>query len=174
MKKILLIVILVLFNSCNKNDDNNVVDPTSMSLVTGVNFRQSFDDTPLTLGNPNIYTNNIFVIYPNPSTGILSIASNQNISKVWVISANANKIYQQTEFSTILNSSIYSESQIQAKSLVTLNDINAANLIVDLNNLNSGYYKVFVKINEAIYWDNIYLEIDGDENSFNEIINFWN
>lgn len=128
----------------------------------------------MTLGNPNNYTTNIFTIYPNPSTGFLSIASNTNITKVWVIPGNPNKIHQQTDFSSVLNSSLYSESQIQEKSQLKLNDINSLNIILDINSLNSGYYKVFIKINNAIYWDNIYLEKNGDEDSFNEIINYWN
>ena len=31
-------------------------------------------------------------------------------------------------------------------------------MLVDLNSLNTGYYRIFLKINNALYWDNIYLE----------------
>ena len=174
MKKILLVIIVIVLNSCNKNDDNDEIGASTIDLVTGINFRQTFDDTSLTLGNPNNYTNNIFVIYPNPAVDFLSIASNENITKVWIIPGNPNKIYQQTDFSTIYNPSTYTESQIQTKSLLELNDLNSTNVLVDLNSLNTGYYRIFLKINNALYWDNIYLEKDGDEDSINEIINFWN
>ncbi|WP_339835238.1 hypothetical protein [uncultured Flavobacterium sp.] len=174
MKKILFLSIVLIFNSCNKDDADNKISNTSIDLVTGLTLRQTIDDTFLTLGNPNIYTNNIFIIYPNSSTGFLSIASNDSISDVWVIPGNPVKIHKQTDFSAVLNSSLYSESQIQDKSQLELNDINSLNIILDINSLNSGYYKVFVKINNTIYWDNIYLEKNGDENSFNEIINYWN
>lgn len=175
MKKLLLIILSIFtLNSCNKNDDNDEIDATTIDLVTGVNFRQTSDDTLLSLGNPNNYTNNIFVIYPNPPVDFLSIASNENITKVWIMPGNPNKIHQQTDFSTIYSPSTYTESQIQTKSLLELNDLNSTNVLIDLNSLNTGYYRVFLKINDAIYWDNIYLEKNGDENSINEIINFWN
>ncbi|WP_338376577.1 hypothetical protein [uncultured Flavobacterium sp.] len=175
MKKLLLIILSIFtLNSCNKNDDNDEIDATTIDLITGINFRQTFDDTPLSLGNPNNHTNNIFVIYPNPSIDFLSIASNENITKVWIMPGNPNKIHQQTDFSTIYSPNTYTESQIQTKSLLELNDLNSTNVLIDLNSLNTGYYRVFLKINDAIYWDNIYLEKNGDENSINEIINFWN
>ena len=126
MKKILFLSIVLILNSCNKDDADDNISNTSIDLVTGINFRQSVDDTPLVLGNPNIYINNTFVNYPNPSNGTLYLSANATVSKVWIIPANANKIHQQVDFNSLLNSGTYSESQIQAKSQLELNNLNSS------------------------------------------------
>ncbi len=169
-----IIFALLLFISCSNDDDNNnnSTSETAIELVTGVNIRNSEFSAPIQLGNPNVFTNDQFIAYPNPPSGALSLSASENISDVWITNANAEKIYQQTDFNSILNSDLYAESEIELNAEMELNDLNSTNLVLNLENLNSGYYKVFVRINGNLYWDNIYIPESNFE--IDNLINFWN
>jgi hypothetical protein len=54
MKKILFILILIMALSCNNDETETQTDKTALSLVTGVNFRETGDpnEIPRQLGNP--------------------------------------------------------------------------------------------------------------------------
>jgi hypothetical protein len=104
MKKTIFILLTILTISCNNSDETiNPTNSTAINLVTGINFRQNFDDQPLELGNPNILVNNMFVIYPNPANATVFLSSTQNVTDVWIVPASPEKIYQDLDFSTILN-----------------------------------------------------------------------
>lgn len=173
MKRITLIFVLLIIFSCSNNDDNNNSgSETNLELVTGINIRNSEYSTATQLGNPNVLVNSQFVAYPNPPNGILRILASENITDVWLIAANAKKTNQQTDFSSVLNSNLYPQSLIETNSQIDFTDLNTINLTLNLENLNSGYYRLFVKINGALYWDNIYIL----ENNFDiqDLINYWN
>ncbi|PVW15336.1 hypothetical protein [Marixanthomonas spongiae] len=175
MKNLTIILSIFLFVSCSSDDDKNTNENTSsetdFNLVTGINIRNSVNGDGIQLGNPNIYTNNQFIAYPNPPVGQLNLESNQNISNVWITPANAEKIYQETDFNEILNSDLYSETQIDSNATLKLLNQSSSSIFVNLESLNSGYYKVFVEIDEKIYWDTIYI---GDDNfEIEDLINYW-
>ncbi len=172
MKKVTIILALLFFISCSNNDDNNnSTAETDIELVTGINIRNSEFSQPIQLGNPNIFTNNQFITFPNPPVGALSILASENISDVWITPANANKIYQQTDFNSILNSNLYDQSLIESNAEMEFNDLNSTNIVLNLENINSGYYKVFAKINGRLYWENIFVPDDNFE--IDDLINYW-
>ena len=175
MKKRLLILISILSLSCN-NDETSNPDNTELNLVTGINCRQTSNDLPLQLGNPNVLVNNKFVIYPNPANEIVNISSQENVTDVWLVRANPEKIYQNVNFSSILNTNLYTEQSIVTNSDFSLNGQSSNGISMNIGTMERGYYRVFVKIGGIIYWDNLYkFENDGDnEEQFNEISNFWN
>jgi hypothetical protein len=175
MKKGLLILLSILALGCN-SDETSVTDKTALSLVTGVTFRQNFDDPPFQLGNPNTFVNNKFVIYPNPAIETAFISAAENITDVWIVPANAEKIHQTVDFAGILNTSLYPQQSILANSDLTLTGQSSNNINLDLESLEKGYYRVFVKIGGEIYWDNLYKYDDAvnHEADMNAIINFWN
>ena len=146
-----------------------------MTLVTGVNFRQSFDDTPLRLGNPNVLVSNKFVMYPNPANESVYVAAQENVTSVWVVPANPEKIHQDVNFGSVLNTNLYSEESINSHSDFSLDGQSTDNINVNLSTLEPGYYKVFVKIGGTIYWDNLYKNDSqgSTEGSINALINFW-
>jgi len=168
-----IIFTLLILISCSNDDENNSsTSETDIELVTGVNIRNSEFSAPTQLGNPNVFTNNQFIAYPNPPAGALSLLASENISDVWITTANAEKIHQQTDFNSFLNSDLYTESAIELNTEMEFMDLNSTNLVLNLENLTSGYYRVFVKINENLYWDNIYIP----ESNFEivDLINYWN
>ena len=174
MKKLLFLVFFVLAIACN-SDENNQPAKTAQNLVTGINMRQNFDDTMYTLGNPNVLTGGKFVIYPNPANDVVIVMAEENISDVWIVPANADKIYQDEDFTSILNSGLYTAQSIVSNAQYSLNGQSAMNTDLDISNLEEGYYRIFVKIDGEIYWDNLYkYGGDGDNaQQFAAILNFW-
>ncbi|MEO5777203.1 MAG: hypothetical protein ABIQ27_09860 [Flavobacterium sp.] len=174
MKKGLFILISILALSCN-SDETNLTDKTAINLVTGVNFRQNFDDLPLQLGNPNVLVNDRFLIYPNPANETFYIVAQENVTDVWIVPANPEKIYQDEDFSIVLNTNSYTEQSIDPNSDVSLSGLSSGNISMDITTLEKGYYKVFVKIGGEIYWDNLYKYENGgnNEEQIAAILNFW-
>lgn len=177
MKKILIILISLLAISCSNDDKTPQTDKTSINLVTGVDFRQTTDDMGLKLGNPNTFVKNKFLIFPNPArnNNNLYISAQENITAIWLVPATPEKIYQSVDFSTILNSSLYSEQFIISSSKLSLNELSTSNPKLDIKTLTTGYYKIFVKIGGVIYWDNLYVytDVEDNEEHFNTVKNFW-
>jgi hypothetical protein len=177
MKKILFILILIMALSCNNDETETQTDKTALSLVTGVNFRETGDpnEIPRQLGNPNILVNNKLFLYPNPAIENVYISAQENVTDVWLVPANPEKIHQELNFNSILNTKLYSEQSIISSSNLSLNGQSSKSIGINIGKLPTGYYKVFVKINGEIYWDNLYkYENQGNnEEQFNAITNFW-
>ncbi len=178
MKKILFLFFCALLLSCSNNNDqsNTITESTSLNLVTGINCRQNFDDVTLKLGNPNTLVNNKFILYPNPANSQFSIVSQENMTNIWIVSANAEKIHQEVNFISLLNSNLYSEPSIVSSSNISLNELTTSNIGINIETLPKGYYKIFVKIGGQIYWDNLYKYENNGNNSeqFTLLNNFWN
>lgn len=177
MKKIPFILILMMVLSCNSDETETPTDKTALSLVTGVNFRETGDpnEIPRQLGNPNILVNNKFFLYPNPAKETSYISAQENVTDVWIVPANPEKIHQEVNFSSILNTNLYTEQTIISSSNLSLNGQSAKTIGINIRKLPKGYYKVFVKINGIIYWDNLYkYENQGNNDAeFNAIADFW-
>lgn len=170
MQKILILFIATLLLSCS-NDDSNSFNETDLNLVTGLNITNTGYSVEMQLGNPNVL-NDPLVVYPNPPNRIIAIKSFEEMTDIWLVPAKAQKIFQTTDFNNILSSELYTESEIDSNSKLKFLSLNSTNIQLNLQNLSSGYYKVFVKINEKIYWENIY--VPNDNFDFDDLINFWN
>lgn len=174
MKLQLLLFFCILASfSCSK-DEGDSMNKTDINLVTGLYLKENPYVQPITLGNPNVYDTE-FSVYPNPPAGIIEVSASEQISAIWIRPATAKKIYQETNFGDILDSSTYTESQITTNFEMEMLGVNQKNVRINLENLNSGYYRVFVKISGNVYWDNIYVP---DENftfeDFEDLIDYWN
>jgi hypothetical protein len=175
MKKKLFILISILALSCNKDETKVQTDRTAINLVTGVNFRETSGDSGLKLGNPNVLVNNKFKIYPNPANELVYISAQENVTDVWFVTANPEKIHQDANFSSILNTNLYSEQSIISHSNFTLSGQSSNSFSINIGALKKGYYRVFVKIGGEIYWDNLYKNENqgSSEEQTTSIINFW-
>lgn len=173
MKKItsLLILLLVVF-SCQSDDDSSAsTNETDLDLVTGLLIRDMQANALMNLGNPNINTN-LAIMYPNPAIDVLRIDvfGNSGITDVWFVKANAQKTHQDVDFDSLLSSDTYSESDIEDESEYYFSFNESGNAIINLENYPNGYYKVFVKINNQIEWNNIYV---GNDMDIDDLMNFW-
>ena len=112
-------------------------------------------------------------VYPIPTINQLSISANytHEIEKIWLVPAEEDKIYQDEDFNAVFNEYTYKEESISNKAIIQIEDINATDLSVNLEDKAPGYYKVFIKIENTIYWDNIY-KVGNNENG-DEVFNYW-
>lgn len=175
MKNTLFILISILAISCNNDETDIQTDKNSINLVTGINCRQTSDDLGLKLGNPNILVNNKFLLYPNPANESVQVLSQENVTDIWFVSANPEKIHQDINFTNIFNTNLYTEQSIISNSNFSFSGQTSNSFKMNIGNLAKGYYKVFVKIGGKIYWDNLYKyeNQENNEEQFNKINDFW-
>jgi len=182
LKNYLVYVSLVfLLFSCSNDDDNtNGLDFTAIDLVTGIDVAENSYSQGYRLGNPNnrmpknFSSTSIYAV-PNPASNNLFlelIQTDELITDVWFVKANAQMIFQEINFEEILNENTYTTSQISQVSINAINDLSTSNLLINLEGYEAGYYKVFINTNESLYWDNIY--IDNDDLDITELFESWN
>lgn len=172
MKNVFYACFVLLALSCS-SDSDSATDQTAIDLVTGVTFRQTPDDLPQTFGNPNVRVNGQFVLYPNPAHQVILLQSQEPISAVWIVPAHAEKIYQSVDFSAVLNASTYSEATLNSHATLSLSGQSNNTITMTIDSLTEGYYRIFVKINGALYWDNLYVDPVNTEEHMAEVIGFW-
>jgi hypothetical protein len=171
MKKILFACLLLFVLSCSSDSSTG---QDAIDLVTGVTFRQTPEDLPMELGNPNVWVNNQFILYPNPVKQHLLLVSQTPISDIWIIPAHAQKIYQSVDYSTVLTTTTYSEAAVADHASISIDALTSTVVDVNVESLTEGYYRVFVKIDGVLYWDNVYVDPVNTEEHIAEVIGFWN
>ncbi|NRB59013.1 MAG: hypothetical protein HRU50_03610 [Winogradskyella sp.] len=184
MKKIYkLLFVFVLLFSCSSNDseDDNTNDATSIDLLTGINAKQDDISGYYLLGNPNVrmplnIASTSIIAFPNPSTGYLSVKlmmTNDVISDVWIVPGRVDKEqFQNVDFDDILTGITYTIDEISDIATESFNDLDNNELVFNLESLETGYYRVFIKTNQNLYWDNIYLD-NGNGLDITEIFDYW-
>ncbi|WP_439152408.1 hypothetical protein [Winogradskyella sp.] len=163
---LLLFTLLACSSDDNNNNGNNEID---IDLVTGIFARQDSFSAGFRLGNPNVrmplsISSTSIVAFPNPVNNFLSIEisqTNEVITDVWLVSANANQIFQDTDFDEVYNENTYTINQISQVSIQSFNDLSNTNLMLNLESFETGYYRVFIKTDQSLFWDNIYVDNDG-------------
>ncbi len=173
MRNVLFILLAISILACDKDDDGKpTISETKLDLITGINLLPESGPSPIRLGNPNIFIDkNIVSVYPNPVVDVLTIHSYYEITDVWIIPASPEKIFQDTNFEMILNSNIYSEMELTEKASLEINNTNSTAAPINFENLDPGYYRVFIKTNNTIMWDNILFIDDGQ---LGDVMDFWN
>lgn len=198
MRLIVLIGVFFSLFSC-KNDDSNEADFKGISLdlnvVTGIAVRANFEDPSIIYGNPNNFSEKM-VLYPNPVISNLSIKTNNKITNAWIIPATPQLKDQEVDFSNKLTSNSVFESEVISNSIVskeynfsdskekpvnteegdvlTIDEFRPEfnkEIDIDVRSLEPGYYKVFVKVDDALFWDNFL--IPSETNSFEDLEAFW-
>ena len=169
MKNIkILLVLIVALVSCESDDDTSLVlEEVDLELVTGLQIRNSQASFLMQLGNPNVLSEES-IMYPNPAIDAfrIDVFGDSEITDVW----NAQKVYQDVDFDSLLSSDVYLESEIENKSDYYFSFNGSGNAIINLENYDNGYYKIFVKINNQIEWNNIYV---GNDMDVNDLMNYW-
>ncbi|MEM8508593.1 MAG: hypothetical protein AAF717_12225 [Bacteroidota bacterium] len=173
MRRLFSTVFLLLVVACSNDDDSANDDPSDIRWVTGVRLVQSGGSPPIIAGNPNVLGQKI-LIFPNPAIGTFFVDTSlsETISGVWVRPGTATKSFDNIDFTEVLGSTLYQKSEIEANSVLSFPNTNTSNLSVDVSDLDSGYYRVFVEIDGAFYWENIF--VANTNESVQEIIEFWN
>ena len=166
----LLLCTLIVFGCSNDDGNSSSNNTTAINLVTGVNAKSDVNSI-FRLGNPNVrmpigLSSVAIIAYPNPVISALSIEisqTNEVMTDVWLVNANAQQIYQDIDFDEILNENTYTVNEISQASVQAFNDLSNTNITLNLDGFNTGYYRVFIKTNQSLYWDNIYIDNNGTD-----------
>jgi len=151
LKKVVVVVFILCAAGCEKNNWQTM----DLDLVTGIYLRQTPHSPAIKLGNPNVFEGAL-ILSPNPPFDFIGVMSDAAISDIWIIPAEAKKILSKTDFSDVYNTNTYSESQIASHSVLTLSDQGRESITLNIQDLEEGYYRIFVKTQGGIYWDNFY------------------
>ncbi|MEO9510691.1 MAG: hypothetical protein ABJN84_03600 [Flavobacteriaceae bacterium] len=174
MKRFLFFfLVLISCDSGSENSNNLSSDETKIDLVTGIILKQSISGPSILLGNPNTFDDNL-LIFPNPPIDAIFVEQTENlpISEIWIVPAVEEKLFQSVDFSTILNSELYTDVMLDSSSQIKIDNLQSSNITIDLSNLSTGYYRLFVKVEGGLFWSNIYLNRDGI--AIEELTDFWN
>ena len=174
MKRFSTLCILLLFAcACSDDDDSSPRSKeTDLNLVTGIVIRGALSDPGMRLGNPNNIGNLQFALYPNPTLESFAIRTRgSSITDVWIVPAEERKAFEQTDFSTVLTPQTYAQADVERAAQETFLGLDTTVVILNVEDLSPGYYRVFVKIEDGIYVENIYLA--GNNFDIQDIIDFW-
>ncbi len=172
-----ILICLTLFFACSDDDNNRLNTELKITEVTGIETRFLSGELSETYGNPNVFNDQILV-HPNPVDNLLIINSN-DILNIWILPAKETTSQQETDFSVNLKSTTFNEETITTNAVLkfefenqtktgantssdntlSVNSFSApfnSSKSIDLKELENGFYKVFVKTESGVYWDNIY------------------
>ncbi|MBO3116851.1 hypothetical protein J4050_08840 [Winogradskyella sp. DF17] len=178
-KYLVILFVSAIFLSCSDDDVDNTTNlETAIDLVTGINAKQDTNSI-FQLGNPNVrmpigFTSLSIIAFPNPVNSALNISlsqTNEVITNVWLVRANAEKIFQDTDFDAIYTENTYTIDEVSQASIQEFNGFSNNEIILNLEGLDTGYYRVFIKTDDSLYWDNIYVDNDGVD--ITEFFDFW-
>lgn len=171
MKLVYALVGSIFLNISCSSDDPKPSNETELGLFTGMILRPSERGPSILLGNPNILVDQT-LMFPNPVSASIVIRdySNAEITNVWFLKVTPQKKYQTVDFNGILNSKLYTDSEVESNADLVLKNLKASNLTINLKDLSFGYYRVFLKVGGKIQWNNIYI---GKDTSIDEFRSFW-
>ncbi len=180
MKHFLFVFILLSITLSCGNDDEMAKDPnptvlfSDIDIVTGMQLRDENGSPIGAVGNPNINPQ-ATAIYPNPGQGIVSVYSpNSLVESIWILPGIQDTTFMDIDFANEINNINYTQSEIEALDILNI-DINAAQVNLNLQELENGYYRVFYQLeNGELKWDNIYInkELTGTD-IVNELFEDW-
>lgn len=166
MKKnyVLLFIIGFLFIfSCTKKDTEIRLSEFEPPTITGVNFR-GFDGSDYgSIGVPNIKQGNesndfmsdyYFTFYPNPSAERIFVyiktPAKEEIKKLWIVQANWDDQVPEDWIGLNLatNMTVGGSPLYQA-------EFTSGGIAIDLSYFPQGYYRIYLKVNEHLLYDNL-------------------
>jgi hypothetical protein len=150
--------------SCSKEDNELRLSDFNLPIINGyylrdfrANYAGSVGIPNVQLGNSTDFNNSIyyFSFYPNPcSEGLCAIyiktPKSNEIKKLWITPAIFNN--QSSNCSIDLNNS---SNVFIGGSPVFQTEFTSNNLTVDLSKISNGYYRIYLKVNGYLLYDNL-------------------
>lgn len=164
MNKIIFTVILIatITISCSKKSAGYRLSNFETPIITGYEERDSNGSLLWQWGVPNIKTSislspgetqYTFTTYPNPCKNTCNIHVNSSISnsnkKLWIVKASMESNSFISPIALGMNS-----FEVGGSPVFQLEFTNE-HLAIDVNNLNEGFYRIYVKVENQILYDNI-------------------
>lgn len=173
MKKIIFTLLMLTFINCQKENEVDVISSTDIDLITGIEMTNIYGVKEYRIGNPNVLSNGL-LIYPNPIKGIIGIMSLEGvkITDFWILKGYPKKLFQDIDFDKVLSSDLYTENELNNKALKRKSDLENYNIYINLEDFETGHYRVFIKVDGKIKWDNFYI-LNEKESPLDLLDNFW-
>ena len=178
MKRLTLILcILTVLYSCKKdstpdetsspvpNEEVTEITADAINIVTGIQFQYTDGSSLFAVGNPNVKNDSIFM-FPIPAKNTLQVRSSTKIDKVWILPAEkVSEQFQTKDFVYMLKGMDYDMDNSDATLVFSANNT-VSNVTLDLNQYESGYYRIFIRLKPdgMVHWDNIYIDKTNDYN----------
>ena len=165
MKKTLLLfctLIAILVFSCKGDETPEPVPQpkyADLDIVTGLDL---YDDNGNPMGRWKSPNHNPGAVYtfPIPSAGTVSLHSQQQIVRVWLIPAtcyNDSTTFDIPALSQNLDFEISELETAQIKDIPIPNFNNQINL--DFSDVAAGFYRLFYQLNNGeLFWENVYID----------------
>jgi len=160
--KILIISILLLTLGCSKDDSDVSLSEFEIPIITGYELRTIQGQKISNYGIPNIKLGNesnnydseyFFISYPNPCKNRCSVyikSPDTNTTKyVWIVQAQYRDY--NSNISTELGSNIMHVGGVPLIETETTYE----NISFDVSSLSEGYYRIYLKIDDLILYDNL-------------------
>ncbi len=138
------------FISCS-NDSYQEIDK-----VTGLAI---YDVNGGAIGLWNVPNDNseVGVVFPNPSSGLVSLFSSEPLSRVWIVSADCSPSSDE-DIRALSDDLIYTVSEVDNLAIRSF-DLNGDFGNLNLQDLAAGFYRVFYEsITGELFWQNIFID----------------
>lgn len=144
---------LLLFISCESGSSVN-----DLKVVTGIDL-YDINASPIGRWRTANEISGSLVVYPNPSTGIIYLATQNLPKRLWLVPAECKSESEisETELSDMLN---FTRTEIENNSTITINDDNfSIGAAINFQEVDAGFYKLFYELESgSIFWKNLYID----------------
>lgn len=161
--KLLFIGTILITMSCSKEDSDMRLAEFDIPVLTGFELRDEQGSLMRVIGTPNIKLGSesndynskyFFSSYPNPCRDICAIfiKTPNSIEKkqIWIVQALYNDITTNTT-ANLGNTSLLGVGGTP----IVQSEITSNNAVFDLRSLNEGYYRIYLKVDDLILYDNL-------------------
>lgn len=163
MKSLAWIALTALcFTACSRADED-ILRSSNLGgeVITGFQYTDALGTLLNTVGNPNNKTSETTsqysyrsFVYPIPARYSISVSvfgiQNSQVVNAWIVTAKVdNRLYQQKMIGNA--SAIVVQGTPLLQQQVTGQDL----LSFDISSLPEGAYRLYVKIDDVLLWDNI-------------------
>ncbi|PWD98207.1 hypothetical protein [Marinilabilia rubra] len=190
MKKEILLLFFfsyLLSSGCDKENDHFPLYPDDLQLVTGLRIVDEFEGIFSIVGNPSDSGKEVehrndgtighdvnFEMYPNPTIDYLTVYSSSEITSAWIVPGKPSTNYQTFDFDEHFESNALDTIGLGVISVRKKIDMREANMLMfDLSDLEKGFYKVIIEVDESrLLWQSIY-RLESHEQREEAPYNIW-
>jgi len=161
----LILGISFFLSSCTKTVSDYRASGSSIAVIRGFEARNETGQTLGDIGNPDIHlyypsgnptTSQLYISsYPNPAKDImviyLSLRNNDRTVRLWIVPATFTG--SGSDAVSFLGPTIIAPAEKPL--LDTVMEVSSGSRFIPIRNLPEGYYRIYLKANGILLWDNI-------------------